>query len=233
MKRQFLLFLICLIGIPVVAQDALREVCFFFLYDVSKSAQPSVAPPDTAELHKLINHYGRKGHIRFGGLYIQPHSDKQALQIGKWHHLQQNPVSGNWVKKSKIRNINKTNGQQFQAGIKYELQGCQRFFARPQTEMLTDISTAVLYFKRFAEQPNNKDIDFHLIILSDMEQDRKDRRKMAPIGLPPHVKVWLIGAPIGHKFNNLFPETPAVELVDFKAEYFTTKKPRHDYPTKR
>ncbi|MEO0734057.1 MAG: hypothetical protein AAFZ52_14575 [Bacteroidota bacterium] len=229
MKNWLLLFPLLLTLAGVSAQDAPsepREICYFFLMDISKSAAYTVPKVDTPELRKILHHHATQRSIRFGGLYIGSESGKQEILVGAPHRLRLAPETGNdWVEIRQAQKANRQAKAEFRRGVAAEMSGCYRFFNHAHDEPFTDISDALEFFARFANQASNATVDFRLVILSDMEQDRPDKRSLRPFVLPPNVSVWIIGAPVGKHYDGLFPATSTVEeLVDFKAEYFFTDK---------
>lgn len=210
-------------AINLNAQEKQRDICYFYLYDVSKSAAKTVPQPDTAELGKLLRAHGKNQPIFFAGLYIQTNSEYQQLEIGPTHYLDQQLIEGNWVNKGKIRAENERKQREFEAKIQSDLQGCLRFFSRPSDQQQTDITSALLFFERFAKQPSNQNVEFHLVLFSDMKQDRIDQLSLTPFALPKNVTVWIVGAPVKMRYSGIFPGVRVHELVDFKAQFFLKK----------
>lgn len=227
MQPIYILLLALCCQANLLAQQSpkpVKEINFFFLHDISKSALENKVPvPDTAELRLLLRALGTKNKVSLSGLYIQTNSADQELQEGPVHYLNEQAVEGGFITQNRIKKANAAKRKTYNEQIDRDVEGAYRFFTHPYDQGKTDITTALKYFLRYAEQPGNENVEFNLIINSDMLQDREDDRDLVPIILPDNVTVYIIGSKVGNHYDALFPNLEVYELIKFKAKYFISK----------
>ncbi len=193
-----------------------QPTLFIFVNDISKSNYYLQVTP--AQVRVLLYKYGKAGGVRMEGILIRSNSLTQQPVSTSLIRLDTQKVEGTWLAAKQVQKKNKALKAAFDTQVEKATELIAKKILLPRNQQYSDVNAALRLAKITAEQPNYKDFKIRLVITSDLLHDVPGQKSQpAPLTLPAHVEIILIGNAPEVEFKKVFPKNKVTQLTGFQA----------------
>lgn len=201
---------------PISRPGNTQPTQFIFVNDISKSNYYLQVTP--AQVHGLLDKYGRAGGVQMEGILIHSNSLAQQPVSSSFIRLDTQKVEGTWLIAKQIQKRNKARKAEFDKQVDQATNLIAKKILLPRNRKYSDVNAALRLAKIAAEQPNEKNFKIYLVINSDLLHDVPGQKpQLTPVVLPKQVEVILIGNAPEVDLKKLFPKNKITQLTSFQS----------------
>jgi hypothetical protein len=194
---------------------------YLLINDVSGSAKHLVYA--SAVMSTLLARDTLRPAIQVAGVRTLANSYLQTPYVSQLLKPSLQLVDGTIYERQETETLNERLRSIYRDSCQSVVRDLSEYLNLPRDEKHTDITGALFLAAQMANQPNFKDYEIRLIILSDMIQDLPRPRKVEPIEFPVNTRIFIVGKSPGVDIESLIKKDGIIYLSAFNADFFTDK----------
>ncbi len=202
---------------PEEAGSPPPAVLYVFMNDITASAKHLDLERD--ELLELLRSDTSRSCLQVAALRVQSDSWKQTPYISRNICAGLEPVNGDIYERAAAEARNAERLASFYKQVEEAVDKLSAYLLRERNQQQTDINGAVRLAQQLIQQPNFKDWQVRLVIISDLKQDLANREKLQPFSFADKVEIFVIGKAANADVIQLFPSNSPVLLPAFRAQF--------------